>query len=54
MTMTPNTTASRDADSPSTDVIVRLPYEAPELVDQGDVTEQTRSTGSPGADGAYS
>jgi len=54
MTMKPHATASLDADRPSTDAIVRLPYEAPELVDQGDVNEQTKSTTNTGADGPYS
>lgn len=55
MTMTPDTTASLDSGSSSADVVVRLPYEAPELVDQGDVTEQTKSgaTGA-GTDAGYS
>jgi hypothetical protein len=55
MTKTPDTPASLDAGSSSADAIVRLPYEAPELVDQGDVTEQTKSGASTaGADAGYS
>jgi hypothetical protein len=32
----------------------RLPYEAPHLVDRGQVSELTQSSGFGGADGGYS
>jgi hypothetical protein len=53
--MTSSTPDLTEASRPANDHAARLPYEAPELIDQGDVAEQTKSAGiASGADGAYS
>jgi hypothetical protein len=53
--MTSSTPELNEASRPAHEHATRLPYEAPELIDQGDVTEQTKSTaGGTGADGTYS
>lgn len=53
--MTSSTSDLGEAILPANDHADRLPYEAPELIDQGNVTEQTKGANPvPGAEGSYS